>query len=109
MTDKLPSDESAIDKPAVTLPGRVEKIIKPVNPDAPEKAQIRVEGAEELYQEIRIDNVLQNGEGETVSLKRGAEVEITVAAEPDATTKKTDSPAAPSPEKSSSDKNGHAA
>jgi hypothetical protein len=42
---------------------------------------------------------LQNGEGKTVSLKRGAEVEVTVAADPDATTKQTDSPATPSPEK----------
>ena len=109
MTDKLPSDESAIDKAAVTLPGKVEKIIKPLTPDTPEKAQIHVEGAEELYREIRIDNVLQNADGEEVSLKRGAEVEITVAADPEATTKKPDQPAAQPIEQKTSDNNGHAA
>ncbi len=47
-----------------------------------------MEGAEDLYREIRIDNVLQNDKGETVRLKQGAEVEVTVEAESAATTKK---------------------
>lgn len=111
MLDKSPNEkESTADKAAVTLPGTVEKIIPPVNPVDPEKAQISVEGAEELYREIRIDNVLEKENGETVSLKRGAKVEITVEAEPEATKPtKTDSPAAPSPQQTSSDKSGHAA
>ena len=36
------------EKPSTTLPGTVEKIIKPVSPDEPEKAQIAVEGADDL-------------------------------------------------------------
>jgi len=40
------------------LPGTVEKIIKPVLPGVPEKAQIAVEGADHLYKEIRIENKL---------------------------------------------------
>ncbi len=86
MSDKPESDQS--DKPSVTLPGTVEKIIKPLLPDEPEKAQIAIEGADDLYREIRIDNTLQNGKGEDVSLKPGARVEITVEAEPKATTPK---------------------
>jgi len=40
-------------KAEVTLPGKVEKIIPPISPDEPEKAQINVEGADDLYREIR--------------------------------------------------------
>ena len=40
------------EKPAVTLPGTVEKII-PANVVAAEKAQISVPDAEDLYREIR--------------------------------------------------------
>jgi hypothetical protein len=79
------------EKAAVTLPGTVEKIIPPVAPTVPEKAQIAVEGAEEFYREIRIENKLQDPQGKPVALKDGAEVEITIAAEPDATIPKTGS------------------
>jgi hypothetical protein len=51
-------DSTSNEKPSTTLSGTVEKIIKPVNPREPEKAQISVEGAERLYQEIRIENTL---------------------------------------------------
>ncbi len=70
-----------------TLPGTVEKIIKPVDPRLPEKAQIEVHGAEELYKEIRIDNKLTDEQGDEVQLKEGADVDVTVEAEPEATTK----------------------
>jgi len=86
MNDKSETDKS--DKPSVTLPGTVEKIINPVVPSEPEKAQIAVEGGDDLYKEIRIDNTLQNEKGEDVSLKPGARVEVTVEAEPEATTSK---------------------
>ncbi len=85
MSAKMETEELP-DKPAVTLPGTVEKIIKPFSPQAPEKAQIAVEGADDLYKEIRIDNVLHDVNGELVKLKPGAEVEVTVAAPPEATT-----------------------
>jgi hypothetical protein len=72
------------EKPSVTLPGTVEKIIKPVYSSEPEKAQISVEGADELYQEIRIENSLTDQNGDTVHLKKGAQVDVTVVASPDA-------------------------
>ena len=46
------------EKPSVTLPGTVEKIIPPTGPGQPEKAQIDVEGADDLYRELRIENAL---------------------------------------------------
>jgi uncharacterized protein YfaS (alpha-2-macroglobulin family) len=76
------------EKPSPTLPGTVEKVIKSPAPGVPEKAQIAVEGGEDLYREIRIENTLTDEKGEEVSLKQGAEVQVTVEAEPDATTPK---------------------
>jgi len=77
-------DASEPHKPAVTLPGTVEKII-PANPVAPEKAQIAIEGAEHLYREIRVENALDDENGSKVGLKPGAQVEVTIEAEKDAT------------------------
>ncbi len=68
-------------KPNITLPATVEKIIKPPDPRLPEKAQISIEkGAEPLYQELRIENVLKDSHGRDVKLKEGAKVEVTVEA-----------------------------
>lgn len=69
------------EKSSTTKPGIVEKIIKPVVPDEPEKAQIAVEGADHLYREIRIENTLLNEEGKEVKLKEGAEVDVIVEAD----------------------------
>jgi len=69
-------------------PGTVQKIIKPPHPDLPEKAEIAVEGADELYKEIRIENTLTDEKGNEVKLKPGATVEVTVEAEPKDTVKK---------------------
>jgi len=87
-SDKPKDDDRAADKAVVTLPGTVEKIIPPIGPSEPEKAQIAVEGAEELYREILVENTLQDEAGNPVSLKEGAEVEVTIEAESEATTPK---------------------
>ena len=73
------------EKSSVTMPGTVEKIIPSVHPSGPEKAQIALEGGDELYREIRIENSLTDENGDEVRLKKGAEVEITVQADPEAT------------------------
>jgi hypothetical protein len=78
------------EKPSVTLPGIVQKIIKPVVPQANEKAEIAVEGADHLYREIRIENKLTDEGGRPVKLKPGAEVEITVEAESSQTIQASD-------------------
>jgi hypothetical protein len=73
------------EKPSAIMPGTVEKIIESPIPTEPDKAQIAVVGADHLYREIRIDNTLTNENGEEVSLKLGAKVEVTVKAETDST------------------------
>jgi hypothetical protein len=77
------------EKPNVTLPGKVEKIIESRDPNVPEKAEISIEGADPLYQEIRIENSLTDENGDEVRLKKGAEVDVTVEADKDATTPKS--------------------
>lgn len=74
------------EKPSITLPGTVEKIIKPPVPTMPEKAQISVEGADDLYKEIRLENALTDENGREVKLKEGAKIEVTVEADPKDTT-----------------------
>jgi len=75
------------EKPSTTLPATVEKIIKPFSSQEPEKAQISIEGADHLYREIRIENNLTDENGDQVRLKPGAQVEVTVEAPVEATTK----------------------
>jgi hypothetical protein len=82
------TEKSQSEKPSVTLPGTVEQIIPSSYPGMPEKAQIAIERAEDLYQQIRIDNTLTDKHGNKVGLKKGADVEVTVEAEPGATTPK---------------------
>jgi hypothetical protein len=66
-------------KPKTKKPGVVRKIIK--HPMQPEKAEISINGADDLYREIRIENKLQNEQGEEVKLKQGAHVEVIVEAD----------------------------
>jgi len=98
MADKPRKLEELPEKPTVTLPGTVEKIIPAIPCVRTEQAQISVEGAEELYKEIRVENELQDENGNAVSLKLGAEVEITIEAEKEATIPKE----APKPKKPAS-------
>jgi len=77
-------------KPKVKKRGVVDKIIKPPHPAVPEKAQISVEGADDLYKEIRIENTLENDKGEKVKLKENAEVDVVIGADPQDTTPKKD-------------------
>ena len=73
------------EKPSVTLPGKVEKVIKSPDPGEPEKAQVSLEKGDDLYKEIRIENTLTDANGKRVALKAGAHVEVTVQADRDAT------------------------
>ena len=61
--------------------GTVRKIIKPIVPSEPEKAEIVIHEADDLYREIRIENKLVDSEGKKVKLKPNAPVEVTVEAD----------------------------
>jgi hypothetical protein len=85
VTKQTPPDKADVAKPSVTLPGTVEKIIPPPHPSTPEKAQIGVEGADDLYREIRVENTLRDEDGKPVALKPGVKVDVTIEADPGAT------------------------
>lgn len=76
------------EKASTTLPGKVERLIKPLVPGECGKAEISVDGADPLYGEIRIENIMINAQGETISLRPGAEVVVTIEADPEDTTVK---------------------
>lgn len=82
MIENSKQDQPTDEKATVTLPGTVEKIIPSIHPGEPEKAQITVEGAEDLYREIRVENTLQDAAGQPVKLKKGAEVDVTIETHP---------------------------
>jgi uncharacterized protein YfaS (alpha-2-macroglobulin family) len=63
------------------MSGTVEKIIPSLDPSQPEKAQIAVDGADEHYRNLRIENTLTDENGDEVRLKTGAHVEVTVTVE----------------------------
>jgi hypothetical protein len=72
-------------KPKTVKHGTVKKIIKSPDPSVPEKAEVQVHEADELYKEIRIENTLEDERGKKVKLKEDAPVDITVEADPSAT------------------------
>lgn len=63
------------------LPGKVQKVIRSPFPGEPEKAEIAIDGADGLYKEIRIENKLQDDEGNLVQVKPGEDVDVTVESE----------------------------
>lgn len=69
------------EKPSTTHPGTVQKIIKSPLPGEPEKAEIAVDGADDLYKEIRIENTLMTEKGDEVTLKKGAQVDVIIEAD----------------------------
>jgi hypothetical protein len=77
------SDTERIPKqPRTVIPGTVEKLIPSPRPNQPEKAQIAIEG-DHGYRGLRIENSLTDEHGDEVKLKKGAYIEVTVAARPD--------------------------
>ena len=65
--------------PHVTVAAIVDQII-PSRPNQAERAQIKVNVRDNQYGKLRIENTLTNSQGEDLSLKKGARVDITVPA-----------------------------
>src|SRR5579864_6419191 len=57
------------EQPSATMPGTVDKIIPSAGPSQPEKAQIAVKEADHGYQDLRIENTLNDENGDDVRLK----------------------------------------
>jgi hypothetical protein len=76
------------ERPSTIMPGKVAKIIPSRSRKQPEKAQIAVGRAAPRYRNLRIENSLTDEHGDEVKLKKGARVEVTVAAEGETSTAK---------------------
>jgi hypothetical protein len=75
---KVSSQEHIMTKKRKKLHGTVKKVIKPAHPTQAEKAQIDITEADDLYREIRVDNVLTDDEGKKERLEPGDEVDVTI-------------------------------
>jgi hypothetical protein len=69
-------------KASTTLPGTVDRIIKAPH-GGRERVQIGVEGADQVYKDIRIENALTDDLGQEVRLEPGTKVEVTIALGPE--------------------------
>ena len=58
--------------------GRVRRVIKPSHPGLPEKVQIEVDGADELYRDLHIENAMEDGNGNKAKLKEEMPVEVVI-------------------------------
>ncbi|HEY2121464.1 MAG TPA: hypothetical protein VGH37_19940 [Candidatus Acidoferrum sp.] len=79
MTSQARNETGSGNRVTINLSGIVQKIIRGMDAEDPGKIQIVVRGAENLYREIRLDNLFHDEEGNFVNLKLGDEVEITIA------------------------------
>jgi hypothetical protein len=68
-------------KPWKTVPGVVNKLVKSILPDQPDKVEISIAGAEQLFREIRIENRFTNVDGGLIELTSGVHVDVTFEAE----------------------------
>ena len=65
------------------LHGTVDKIIEPTHPSQKEKAQIDIKEADDLYREVRVENVLNDDQGKKKRLEEGEEVDVILEADSD--------------------------
>ncbi len=83
--DQSPPADSSSDSAIVTLTGTVEKIIPPFVKRKPEKAQIVLDEAKNVYRTIRFEITPKDPEGNAVGHGEGAKVEVTIEGESDST------------------------
>jgi hypothetical protein len=69
------------ERPSITMPGTVDKIIPAKNASQLEKAVVSVDGPPQSHQALRVENTLTDENGDVVSLKKGAHVHIIVTDE----------------------------
>jgi hypothetical protein len=71
------------------LQANVKRVIKSAHPSLPEKAEISIDEADDLYREIRIGNRLTTESGTVVRLKEAAQMDVQIEADRSATAGKT--------------------
>jgi hypothetical protein len=68
------------EQPNTTMSGTVDKIIPSSGSRQSEKAQVAIDGADQRYRTLRVENALTDEHGDDVKLRKGAHVDITITA-----------------------------
>jgi hypothetical protein len=68
-------------RPWRRVPAVVERVVKGLYPHLVEKVEISIPAADELFREIRIENILTDVDGKPVALKTGAQLDVTFEAD----------------------------
>jgi hypothetical protein len=68
-------------RPYKTVSAVVNKLLQPDSSHQPEKVEIAIGAADPLFREVRLENRFTSPQGEIVSLKQGAQVDVTFEAE----------------------------
>ena len=68
-------------KPWKSVSAVVQKTVKPIITDQPEKVEIAIPAADHLFREIRIENKFTTTDGGQVSLVTGTKLTVTLEAE----------------------------
>jgi hypothetical protein len=67
-------------RPWKTVPAVVSKVLPSLSKE-PERVEISIPGADELFREIRIENTFTDVDGRSVALKQGEQLDITIEAD----------------------------
>jgi hypothetical protein len=90
---RLDASVSTRTRPWKTVTAVVSKLLTPAYPTQPERVEISIPEADDLFREIRIANDFSSPDGEVVGLQAGTQLEITFEADiRDATKQNTISP-----------------
>jgi len=68
-------------RPWRTVPAVVDRVVKGLYPSQVEKVEISIPAADDLFREIRIENILTDVDGKPVALKTGAQLDVTFEAD----------------------------
>jgi uncharacterized protein YfaS (alpha-2-macroglobulin family) len=77
-------------RPWKKLSGIVRKLIKDGYRHRADIVEVDIHEAEDLFREVRIENTFTDLDGQKVSLKQGAHLDITFETEPEHTIRRTD-------------------
>lgn len=68
-------------RPSKTLPAVVQKVVKPLYPEQVERVEILIPAADDLFREIRVENIFTDVNGQRVALTNGTRLDVTFDAE----------------------------
>lgn len=74
------------------MPAVVNKVLKQFSPSGMEKVEISILDADDLFREIRVENLLTDGKGNMLALQPGVHLDVRLEADRDSLNPKTRNP-----------------